>query len=492
MKNSKLTLYLILIMVFVWGCDDLFDVTPATSLPPEDVITSGEGVEALRESMYSKQRESFAYTTQHFLGSAALTDLTRNRPGSTRFQALTQATDGDGGRSHITSWTGTYNIVQDANIMIGAVDDDAIETLDQETLERFRGEAYAIRAFAFHNLVRVMGYEPGNFDQGPEANWDRGIVLQTDPVFNLDDVIEAPRASVDDVYAQIRSDLDEAESRLQGVTDNTRMNEAFVHGVRARVELYAGEWAAARDAATDAIAAFPGALVDTPEGVDGMFVEGAGDHPEALYKLVVDPNTEPIAGSNVNDGPAAYTSDQWGAQLPTNVVLDKYEEGDYRYDGWYEDCFNAQEGEPFANCDAVNANGWTLTKFNGGKGNLADDLPYMRLSEMFLIKAEAAAKAGSVADGLPHLNDLREARGVGSLDQGDFSNMDDFEDEILDERVRELVGEGHRFYDLKRLQRPVLNIDGSTKFRADSHRILGPVPIGEQDVNAELEENPGY
>ena len=514
MSKLKFGIYFVLASVLLWGCDDLFDVSPATSLPGEQVLTSADGVDALRASLYSSIRSSGSYTTLHFIAPSSFTDELLVRPGATRYDGYNFAQDGDGSRAHITSWNATYDIVQDANLMIGAVDVDADE-MAPETVERYQGEAYAIRAFAYHNLVRVMGYDPGNFDQGPEGNWDHGIVLETDPVQNLDDVDdELPRASVNDVYDQIRSDLDNAKQRLAGVTERRRMNEAFVDGLRARVELYAGNWDEAEAAAAEAKANFGGSLEDDQAGIDVMFNEGEGDHPEAIFLLTPDPNTEPIAGSNVNNGPAAYTSDQWGAQLPTQTLLDRYEEGDYRlggfilddegehvideqtgqpaYEGWFEPCYNRSESETFSNCGDVNDEGFTITKWNGFKGNLADDLPYMRLSELYLIRAEAAAKAGAVADGVPYLNELREARGVDALDAGDFGNIEDFEDEILDERSRELVAEGHRFYDLKRLGRAITFPDGSTKFRADSHRILGPIPTSELSVNDALLENPGY
>lgn len=505
MNKLKLGIYAIVASLVLWGCDDLFDVNPATSLPGEEVVNSGEGVESLRESMYSHFRASFSHTTEYFIAPSAFADELRVRSGATRYQELNNAVDGDGGRTHITGWSDTYDIIQDLNLMIGAVDADDIETLDEATLEQYRGEAYALRAFAYHHLVRGMGYEPGNFDQGPEGNWDLGVILHTDPVMDLDDVEDEPRASVDEIYDQILSDLDAAKERLQGVTTQTRANEAFVDGLRARVNLYAGNWQEAADAADDAIANSGRSLVSDAEDMDDMFVEGGlvdvetgeveardeGLHQETMFLLVVNPATENSTGDDsfTNNGPAGYTSDQWGAQLPSQFVIDQYEEDDIRLHGWYEPCFDYTEGEQFSGCDGVNDEGFTITKFNGAKGNHVDDMPYMRLGEMYLIKAEGQAKAGDLDGGLATLNELREARNASEKDAG---NQDEFEDLILRERVRELVAEGHRFYDLKRLGRHVTNPDGSTKFRADSHRILSPIPLGELGVNEELVDNPGF
>ncbi len=502
MTKFKLSIYLIVVCVFMWGCDGIFDVEPSTARDGEEILTSDEGVEALRNSMYSQLRspggdaeENIHYTTEYFIGPSAMADETRNSVGSTRLEDLNASVSNDGSREHLRSWFATYQIVKDANQMISAVDEESLEDVN---LDRYQGEAYALRAFAFHHLVRAMGYEPGMYDMGPEDNWDYGIVLQTDPVSEIDEVeMSDSRASVDEVYEQILSDLEEAAERLEGFEERNRITESFVHGLKARVKLYAANgdvgvsWEDAAASADNALDAFPGTLVDDPDGVDEMFVEDAGDHPEAMFLLEVHPDVEPIAGANVNNGPAAYTSSQWVAQVPTDAALNLYEEDDYRYNGWFEPCTNHQTGTDMQdNCEPVNENGWSVTKFNDHDGNLVDDMPYMRIAEIYLIKAEAEARAsGSPDDGLDYLNTLRNARGVEDKDADD---LEEFEDLILRERGRELIVEGHRFWDLKRMGRHIPDVDGSNKIRNDNYRMLAPVPTREQGVNDDLIENPEY
>lgn len=478
------------LLITLAGCNDLLEnVDPSTSVEPQVVLTSADGVTALRASMYAKMHEQFAYTTEYFVAPSAFTDETRNRPGSTRYQALTQAV-GTSGTDHIASWGDHYGIIQDANLIIGAVEEGV---LDPETLDRYRGEALGLRAFAMHNLVKVYGYDPGNFSVGPEPNWDAGVVIRTEPVIEQTDVDLRPRSSVNDVYAQILQDLSEAKTLLTGInSDNTFVTEAFVDGLTARVNLYAGNWAEAAQAAQDAIANSGRSLADEEDDVADMFDENEGNHPEALFKVVVDPATE-STGYN-NNGPGTYTSTGFLAQLPTQFLIDKYEPGDYRL-GWYRDCAEAQRialNQP-TGCTGVNENGFSLVKFNGDKGNHVDDLPFMRLAEMYLIWAEAAAKdAGNPALGVDPLQTLLDARNAGTVPASALTDIDSFEDFILDERMRELALEGHRFYDLKRLVRDIRHPDGSIKMRADSYRILPQIGASLRGVNPELVENPGY
>ncbi len=498
MKSLKIMIALMVgVALFFTGCEDLFDdVEPATSVSGEEALSSPEGVEAIRASMYSTVRAAKEYTTRYFIAPDSFTDLLRGRPGTTRYQGYNEATEGDGTTLHLTSWGASYDIIQDANLLIGGVPEGVLEP---DVEELYRGEALAMRAFAMHHLVRGYGYEPGREVDG----WDAGIIIRTDPVMDEEDADARPRNTVTEVYDQIIDDLDEAAGLLEGYVSQGRMDESFVHGLAARVHLYAGNYELAAQHAQTVIDIGEYPLADTESAVVGMFglPGNPGSHPETIFLLVVDGSTEYFTAAfgdpldwMVNTGPSAYTSNQWVAQLPVQQVLDRYEEGDYRL-GWYNECFDHRDGSTPSDCDAVNDQGWTIDKFPASKhvGNQADDMPYMRTGEIYLILAEAEAKAANdPSAGAPALNTLRNARGVGNVPSSALASMEAFEDFILDERVRELIAEGHRFWDLKRLGRDIRNPDGSTKFRTDSHRILAPLPVDEFSVNELLTQNPGY
>ena len=105
--------------------------------------------------------------------------------------------------------------------------------------------------------------------------------------------------------------------------------------------------------------------------------------------------------------------------------------------------------------------------------------------------AEAAAKdANDPNAAAGPLNTLRAARNVGAVPA--FASITEMEDFILDERMRELAMEGHRFFDLKRLQRDIRFPNGDIKMFSDSYRILPQIGSGLINVNPELVENPGY
>jgi starch-binding outer membrane protein, SusD/RagB family len=479
---NKLSFIVVLAVGLLFaGCNDMLeDVDPSTSISPEEALETAEGVDLVRASLYSEMRASMSFTTQNLIGPSALADESFVRDGASRYDALNYAT-GTSGTSHLGSYTAAYNVIQVANQLINSIGEDAV---DAGTRDQYRGEAYAFRAYAYHMLVKVYGYEPGNYAAGPE-NWDLGVPIFTESVFEVEDIEQRPRATVDEVYDLILSDLDEAATLLAGSSNRTYANETFVEGMQARVNLFAGNWEEAAEHAQNTIDMGPG-LVDDADDMAVMFNETAGNHPEAIFVLEVDSDTEPIAGSNVNNGPAAYTAQQWWAQLPTQYVLDLFDEDDYRT-VWFKPC------PAGAGCDAANDSEVASIKWNGDKGNFADDLPFMRVAEMYLILAEAEARSGlAPAAGAPALEELRDARNAGAIPAEALVDMDAFEDLILEERVRELHFEGHRFWDLKRLERHIPDPFGGDKIRSDSYRILAPIGNSNLNANPELVENPGY
>ncbi len=484
----KKVLGIALISVAFVGCDSILeDVEPPTSVSFEAALSSPEAVRALRAEMYSSIRGSFGFTTQYMVGPGAFADETRNRPGSTRFQNLNSAI-GTSGTDHLGHFGDAYGILRNANMIIGGVADGVLPAAE---LSRYRGEALAIRAMVNHNMARTYGYEPGRTSMGG-ANWDLSIILRTEPTLDIADAEPKARSTVAETYASILADLTEARGLLSGVnTDNSFVTEAFVVGLAARVNLYAGNWSQAASLAQEAITLSGKSLQATEANVGTMFFKR---NPEALFEIVVNASTEAIAGSNINNGLAAYTADQWVPQVPTQVVIDKYNAGDYRLATWYKDCQVQQStGAAATGCNTVNSLSASVNKWNGYKGNLADDIPYMRVAELYLIWSEAAAKAAnSPAAGVAPLQTLRTARNAGEIPATALTDMTSFENFILDERVRELIVEGHRFYDLKRLGRDIPNVNGTVKIRADSYRMLAPFGTGLQNVNPLLVENPGY
>ena len=147
---------------------------------------------------------------------------------------------------------------------------------------------------------------------------------------------------------------------------------------------------------------------------------------------------------------------------PTNEVMNMYDDKDKRKD---VSIINVG-AEPCIN------------KYPSGQTG-TDPVVMSRLAEMYLISAEAQG----FPKGLGRLNDLRKERGLEGVDPKD---KDEFLQCVLDERRKELLAEGFRYYDLIRT-----NMAKTTLGLKDYQHVL-PIPGKEMISNPNLEPNPGY
>ena len=138
---------------------------------------------------------------------------------------------------------------------------------------------------------------------------------------------------------------------------------------------------------------------------------------------------------------------------------------------------------------------WSL-KYPGKApdGNLREDnIPVLRISEMYLIRAEAILNGASVSGATAHddLNMIRANRGASLLDAGNTTL-----NSVYLERRMELCYEGHELFDLARTGRSLVRVDygGSVNQNIPfpDYRWAMPIPQGEMDANANMEQNPEY
>lgn len=500
MRTFVTTTLAIALLFLAQGCDSIVERTePSQSISQGVALSNPDAIRGVRASMFARMH-STDLSTDWLLGPSSLADNTSWRGNQERHQGLNQNVFRVG--IGTGSWNNVYNLINDANVLIAGIQEDA---LPADVKAKFEAEGYFMRALVQHHLVRTLGYDPNGQggvvspNSGPGQGFDLGIVLRNQPTLSVEDATLKPRATVPEVYSQIISDLQEAQSLFSGLSSAVRENseffpsEAAVQGLMARVRLYQRNWSAANTAAQNAIdlagSAF-GSGIATPSEVMAIFDETTGSNPEAIYTVDVDPEAGESVG--VNNAISAYTGLQWGAQLPTQDLLDLYESDDARQ-AWYVPCFDEINGEPFTSCQGVNDEGFELHKYASEQGvsRFADDYIHLRISEMVLIQAEAQLNMNGVGAAIDRLNDLRSQRNASDLDPANF----DFEsayDEILAERRRELVAEGHRFFDLKRLGRDIQKPLGQDPIPFNDPRILDDLPTSQLDVNEELVQNPGY
>ncbi len=360
-----------------------------------------------------------------------------------------------------------YNAIAAANDIIRSYPAD---TEDIGILHKL-AQARAVRAFAYLNLAPYFqfGYKAGAQDLPC-------VPLVTE---ETTDFTDNPRASVEDVYELIISDLDYAIENLEGYvrTDKARIDRQVAYGLRARAWLNMQEWEkAAADAALAAEGYLPASLdeVSRPSFMDisehnwiwgyDMTTDAAMFNPYATSSAWI----RSFSGDGYSAGTQVYS-------CINSILYDKIPSTDVRK-GWWVD---TELGSPLLenvtwNGVSGNAVGpltidnvkmaflpYTNVKFGmysvGGTSN-DEDWPFMRVEEMLLIQAEGLAKSGSEAAARTLLEDF--VRTYRDPSYSSASSGRSLEDEIWFQRRVELWGEGFSNSDTRRLGKPLVRFHG--------------------------------
>jgi hypothetical protein len=244
------------------------------------------------------------------------------------------------------------------------------------------------------------------------------------------------KASLEEIYTLIKSDLTDADQLLQNYSRNNKdkIDRSVVNGLLARAYLNTGDWA---KAAASAKIARNG------------------------YALMTRKNIKTGSMTSAMENGFGARSDTGTVRRKLCVsLLDVSSSGSYYYsfmaDPYFKDLFDTNDIR------------YSLFSWDGNPGregllryakfkfkaNLIADIVYMRAAEMYLIEAEAEARNGNVTNAVTVLNQLKSARNAnqytGSLAQNEVIK------EVLIERRKELFGEGFSLSDIIRTQGTVV------------------------------------
>ena len=337
-----------------------------------------------------------------------------------------------------------YRIIANANKIIAEIDQADGEAAMRQYI---KGQALAYRAFAYFNLVQMYGKRYVN----GQDNTQPGVILRTD-----DSHENKPRATVEEVYKQVNQDLDEAIRLLSecGVerANKSHINQAVAMGLKARVLLTQGKWNEAADMADQCITA-SGATLDDNTYVTTDYRMSSANSSEWIWAKISQADQEGTLkqyhafNSNSN---ASYNRNT--PRCIYNKLYDRISDTDTRKGVW----FPKAQDKSVKPAPIYPANGnlfnYMSNKFLlpvGSDQKAAGDVPYMRLPEIILIKAEALARAGKDGEAAQALYPLAHSRDKAyqlSIRQGEA-----LIDEIMTQRRVELWAEGFRWFDLKRL-----------------------------------------
>lgn len=476
-------------IVLIASCEDFLDVKPSNYAAAETSITNAVDAKVAINGLMRKMTSSSYYGRNFVIyGDAKGGDFAVRSQGrglDYYYSFNHSATSGSGSGF----WTQIYNNILQVNNLILNIEKIEEEGKGTAALSGYKGQALTARALMYFDLVRLYG-EPYNMDKT-----SYGVPLILEP---LDAADQPTRATVEEVYEQILKDLADAAPLLSKTVLKGFINYYANKALEARVHMFMDNFAAALTAAEEIITSGKYTLYTNDTWVSSWSTQFGS---ESIFELAIYPAEADLGSASLGyyllrlyklSGAAGWfmASDYFLARLgedPTDVR-------------WGIMDYDETSSTRFGSCLK-----YTGVDLKGDKGSSASavNVKVIRLSEIYLLAAEAALKTPTPdkVKAATYLNAIRKRAPALELATDATVTMD----MILDERSKELFMEGHRFFDLIRLNRsiefndefidPVVLIPHRDKIIDRTfYKIVLPIPKEELDANPAIasQQNPGY
>ena len=484
--------------LLVSSCDSLLQVDPRQSIDADGALNTPDAMNAALNSVYSKLRSARIYGRDLLAVSDALADVGQTTSNSGRLIGENNNQPG----SHFGTWQTAYAAINEANLILDGI--SKVEGASAAQTARWEGEAKFLRGLYYFDLIKVYSYmptaifEPGVIGQG-------GIPIVTEGVITSGLALsrQTPRSTINEVYTQIYKDLEDAKKLLPVGRGVQYGSGAAASALLSRVALYRGDWAKVVEESTLALVSNVGTVLSGSAYVNGW---RAPVNPESMFEVRFALAEESIG---VNESlQSTYTAllnltnknsqGGWGDFIPNATVrgvfgLTQLQLGTPATDNNNWDVTRNADvrAQLFTTGNTVRGAGRQIenTKFMSKSGfAYADNVPVIRKSEMHLNRAEANYQLKNETAALTELNAFKALRGLPAVTLAGNALLE----EILLERMKEFIGEGHRFFDLKRYGRAIVKTTPAVNLAFDDFKILPPIPQREVDGNPNIKQNRGY
>jgi hypothetical protein len=482
------SLTIALTLVFSTSCTDEFvDIDPVYSLDSENYFNSESdynnaliGAYDMLHSSYINVLMGEIASDNTLSGGEAATDT----PGIQQVDEMTH-TAVNANLKNLWDWM--FAGVQRCNYILEFKDKTDFANRNQVI-----AEARFLRAYYHFELVK----------------WFGAIPLKGDKRFSLNDEKTIPRSSVDDVYATIESDLLFAVQYLNPTAAQSgRATKGAAQALLGKAYLYQNKFAASAAIFDQLIATNSYSLV---ANYNALFEHSGENGPESVFEIqYTDAQGADFGCLQCSEGNVAvgfngirnyngpFFDGGYSFNVPTQEAYNSFEVGDnrknvaildieawatansatfgtgYKHTGFYNRKYLARKGDT-----------------NIGDQNLTNPNNYrsIRYADVLLMAAEAHNRSGNDVKAKDYLNLVRR-RAFGDTNHDITATGTALTDFIWNERRVELMGEGHRFFDLVRTGKAAGKITG---FTPNKNEIF-PIPFEEiQFSNGNWQQNTGY
>ena len=487
-KTLKFTVLLVLIFT-LQSCSDFLEQEPGTQTSINEQLTDKKGVTTALNGMYTHLRNivmdpNFVVYSDIQGGNLKFTptystDINRigiiTIPGAIEnfYSFQDQAIDSD----LASFYSNGYVIINEANLILEFT--DALGDATDAEKNQIKAEALTARAY-MHFLLSELYSQNYSFTEDASH---LGIIYNTKSIRN--GLQYASRETAASTYSHIIDDITAAlklysNTILLNGPSYGYFNQNNAKALLSRVYLSKRDWKNAYETANDVISNSGVSLVESANYI-AQWEQTDLPVSEILMEFTIPKNDEAAASISLSSYFGYTSKSSYANYVASNDLLKLYETSDIR-----KQLFLVQPLTTLVNLQPVDLNYYFTKKFQGNPGYVA-----FRLSEQYLIRAEAALKLNNTDQAKKDINTIRE-RAKASL----LKDSENLDDAIFLERRKELCFEGHLFFDISRNHKDVSRIDGCMSLNCSitypSLKYVLPIPRNNTFLNTNLKQNDSY
>ncbi len=364
------------------------------------------------------------------------------------------------------AWKDNYVGIQQANIILNRI--GSITDMSEGTKKTRIGEMKFLRALMYFNLVRIFGDVP----------------LVTQETTDVNSYFGQSRTPANEVYNFVEGELKEAITLLPATAaQKGRATKGAALGILGRVLMTRNKFSEALPYLSQIDGLGYSLLSDVTKIFDVTNKNNAEIIFDVQFASGLNGNSE---GSNAFQlfSPSGTVSGAKGHNLPTKEVYNLYSSADKRRNAYIGLTNN---GVPYTK---------KLVKTSSAVDDGGSNVVVIRLADVYLMMAECYAQANDLTNANLYLNKIKTRAGITNMN---LTSQQALLAEIDKERRLELIGEGHRWFDLVRTGKAVQVMTqyfavtpGYSTATIDQHNLLMPVPQNQINTDPAIKQNPGY
>ena len=434
-KHAKWIYTILVFSVIVFsGCKKYIDLKPKDSTYNEVFWNSGANVEKAVAGAYGLFRSSLRQNSSHFIFGDLPTD--EFELGSDFWNYVTIVPTGNHRYSYVPylndallNWSRFYAVINQCHLIIEnipKIPDNKFTSTNSRSKNELLGNALFIRACTYFYMTRVWG----------------DVILTTESLKDPLNVPQLGRSKEADVLNYCINDLKKAAPLLAFTDDKSTANKGAAWALLAHIYAWKHDYTNAAIYCDSVINSNRYLLED----ISQYEYIWKGNSQESIFEL----NMKYDA---VNNEATDYF---FGIFLHEPFIKDKTSNSSWQinedvvYNELYDTTQDLRPAKIFSGSSLIKYAG--INYYDPNKPTsfvINNNLVLLRLADIYLLKAEALFKTGNIAEAQNALNMVKTRAGL----EPSANTGDDLWDEILEERRRELIGEGSNAYDFIRMQK---------------------------------------